>query len=243
MFHYGFDNDALELVKCYFTNRFQHTKIGDIISKEFHINLSVSQGSVLGPLFFLIFVDDLLFVLQLMAKLFADYTTLYKAGNYIDKLISSFIKDLEPLISWCEMNRLDINFKKTYCMIVTRHRVVIPKSIFLNGVNKEVVSKFKLLGVTLDNKLIFSTYISSVCGRVNGVLYSIKRLFYLPLSTKIQFFKTFILPLFDYCLTLSISYEKYLITKLSNCYYRTMMRLFGANKSDSSSVLFLIEYL
>ena len=103
-------------------------------------------------------------------------------------------------------------------MIVTRHRVVIPKSILVNDVNIEVVSKFKLLGVTLDNKLIFSSYVSSICGRINGVLYSIKRLFYLPLSTKIQFFKTFILPLFDYCLTLSIYYEKYLITKLSSCY-------------------------
>ena len=91
-----------------------------------------------------------------MAKLFADDTTLYKAGNDIDKLISSFIKDLEPLISWCEMNRFDINFKKTFCLIATRHRVVIPKSIILNGVNKEVVSKFKLLGVTLDKKYILT---------------------------------------------------------------------------------------
>ena len=103
-------------------------------------------------------------------------------------------------------------------MIVTRHRVVIPKSILVNDVNIEVVSKFKLLSVTLENNLIFSSYVSSICGRVNGVLYSIKHLFYLPLSTKIQFFETFILPLFDYCLTLSIYYEKYLITKLSSCY-------------------------
>ena len=81
--------------------------------------------------------------------------------------------------------------------------------------------------------MIFATYISSVCHKVNGIMYSMKRLFYLPLSTKIQFFKTFILPLFDYCLTLSIYYERYLITKLSNCYYTTMSRLFGTNKSDS----------
>ena len=102
------------------------------------------------------------------------------------------------------MNKLDINFKKTYIMIITRHRVEIPKLIMVNGIDIEVVQKFKLLGVTIDSKLIFASYISSVFHKVNDVMYSIKRLFYLPLSTKIQFFKTFILPLFDYCLTLSI---------------------------------------
>ena len=122
----------------------------------------------------------------------------------------------------------------TPLMIVTGHRVSLPKSILVNGngIEIEVVDKFKLLGITLYSKLIFSSYVSSICGRVNGILYSIKRLFYLPLSTKFQFFKTFILPLFDNCLTLSIYYERYLITKLSNCYYTTMSRLFGANKSD-----------
>ena len=233
LFHYGFNNDALDLVKCYFTNRKQHIKIQDIFSDEVDIDLGVPQGSVLGPLFFLIFINDLPFIMELLAKLFADDTTFYKAGKDINQLISTFVKDLEPLLLWCRMNKLDINFKKTYFMIVTRHRVSLPKSILVNGIEIEVVDRFKLLGVTLDSKLIFSSYVSSICGRVNSILYSIKRLFYLPLSTKVQFFKTFILPLFDYCLTLSIYYEKYLITKLSNCYYTTMSRLFGANKSDS----------
>lgn len=57
------------------------------------------------------------------------------------------------------MNKLDINFKKTYFMIVTRHRVSLPKSILVNGIEIEVVDKFKLLGVTLDSKLIFSSYV------------------------------------------------------------------------------------
>jgi len=127
------------------------------------------------------------------------------------------------------MNILDI----TNIMIVTRHGVEIPKSIMVNGMDIEVFQKFKLFGVTIDSKFIFAYYISSVCHQVNGIMNTTKRLFYLPLSTKIQFFKTIILPLFDYCLTLSIYYERYLITKLSNSYYTTMSRLFGTIKSDS----------
>ena len=232
LFHYGFNNDALKLIKNYFTNRKQHMKIGDIFSTELFLLLGVPQGSVLGPLFFLIFINDLPFVMDLSSKLFADDTTFYKNGKDITDLIKSFKSKLEPMIEWCLLNRLDINFKKTYCMIVTRRRIVIPKTISINNVDIEVVDSFKLLGITIDNKMNFSKHVSMVCGRVNSVLYSIKRLFFLPLITKIQYFKTFILPLFDYCLTLTTYYEKYIIAKLSNCYYITMAKLFNTNKSD-----------
>ncbi len=72
------------------------------------------------------------------------------------------------------------------------------------------------------------------CGSINNVLHSIKRLFFLPLATKIQFFKTFILLLFDYCLSWSICYAKYIIAKLSNSYYITMTKLFKFNFSNKS---------
>ena len=204
LFHYGFDNDSLELISNYFTNRKQHMKLGVNYSNEANINLGVPQGSVLGPLLFLIFINDLPFVVDLLSKLFADDTTFYKAGPDMNTLISNFNHQLEKLIEWCKFNRIDINFKKTYYMIITRKRIEIPKHILFNKIEIEVVDNFKLLGVTLDNKLTFSKYISITCGRVNSVMFSIKRLFYLPLSTKVQFFKSFILPLFDYCLTLSI---------------------------------------
>ena len=232
LFHYGFNSNALELIKSYFTNRTQQIKIGDTLSSELSLILGVPQGSVLGPLFFLIFINDLPFIMNLSSKLFADDTTFYKNGKDMSQLISSFKKYLEPMIEWCKLNRLDINFKKTYCMVITRKHVIIPKVLLFNNTEIEVVESFKLLGVTIDNKLNFAKYVSMVCGRVNNVLYSIKRLFFLPLATKIQFFKTFILPLFDYCLTLTIYYAKYIIAKLSNCYYLTMAKLFNSNKSD-----------
>ena len=59
-----------------------------------------------------------------------------------------------------------------------------------NNVDIEVVSSFKLLGVTIDNKFTFHKYISMTCRRINNVLHSIKRLFFLQLATKIQFFKS-----------------------------------------------------
>ena len=114
-----------------------------------------------------------------------------------------------------------------------------------NNVDIEVVSSFKLLGVTIDNKFKFHKYISMTCGRISNQLHSIKRLFFLPLATKIQFFKTFILPLFDYCLSLSIYNAKYIIAKFFNSYYIKMTKLFKfnfANKSFDEVQSYLANY-
>ena len=99
------------------------------------MNCGVPQGSVLGPLFFLLFINDLPFIIELICKMFADDTTLYESDIDLDTLISSFKKKLEPFIEWCKFNKLDINNK-------------LPKEIEVNGVMARVVESFKLLGVT-----------------------------------------------------------------------------------------------
>ena len=63
--------------------------------------------------------------MDLDSKLFADDTTFYNSGYNLDELITSFKKKLEPLIEWCRLNRLDINLRKTYCMIVTRRTNIL----------------------------------------------------------------------------------------------------------------------
>jgi hypothetical protein len=67
-----------------------------------------------------------------------------------------------------------------------------------------IVDKFKLLGVVLDNKLGFSNTVAEIATKVNRKIHCIKRLFYLSTNVKLQLFKTFLLPYFDYCLTLTI---------------------------------------
>ena len=230
LFHYGFDNQALSLIRNYFFNRKQFVKMGSNVSNYKKIKLGVPQGSVLGPLFFLIFINDLPFCLnELRCKLFADDTTIYQVGEDLKELTANFNKLLVPFFHWCELNRLDINWSKTYSMIVTNKRIKglrDLKEIKIGNTNVQVVDKFKLLGVSLDCKLNFEHNVSQLRVQVNRKLYSIKRLFYLPLSMKIQFFKTFIVPIFDYCSTLLIYYSKQAIQKLANGYYLCIYKLF-----------------
>jgi hypothetical protein len=94
-------------------------------------------------------------------------------------------------------------------MILTKQQLVsLPNTISIDSVNIEVVSCFKLLGVMIDRKLDFHNHVDVIKTLVNRKLFSYKKLFYLSFTTKVQFFKTFILPHFDYCFSLYIYFTK-----------------------------------
>jgi len=111
-------------------------------------------------------------------------------------------------------------------MFVTSKRIKAPKEIEITaGISLKVVEQFKLLGVTIDNKLNFETYASMIKKIVNRKLYSIKRLFYLCQSVKLQFFKIFIMPHFDYCSTIYCYFPKATLQKIYNSYNYIISKL------------------
>ncbi len=95
---------------------------------------------------------------------------------------------------------LDINWSKTYVMFIKYNKQQkTPSELIFGGQKIKVVNQFKLLGVTIDDNLMFTRFVSDTCASVNKKMFSIKRLFYLSHAVKVQFFKTFCLPYFDYC--------------------------------------------
>ena len=111
-------------------------------------------------------------------------------------------------------------------MVITNKRLKLPDELTIDGHVVKIVDKFKLLGVTIDNKLTFNKYISDLKKAINQKLFSIKRLFYLSTSVKIQFYKTFVMPYFNYCLSLIIYYPRTAIQNLSNCFNMCIHKLF-----------------
>ncbi len=96
--------------------------------------------------------------------------------------------------------------------------------------HREVTLTTRLKSVR-EKKLTMQKHVSRTCKQINIKLFSIKRLFYLCNSVKLQFFKTFLLPYFDYCLSLSIYFTKSVLQKLSNCFYICLHKLFKFNFS------------
>jgi len=111
-------------------------------------------------------------------------------------------------------------------MFITNKRTELPKTIKLDNFTVEIVDKFKLLGVTLDQSLNFNDFVAGLASAVTKKTFAINRLFFLSFDTKLQFFKTFILPYFDFGLSLIIYFSKTAIDRLARNYYHSLVRLF-----------------
>ena len=116
---YGFNKETIDLFRNYLSDRTQITVINNIRSDARKVTCGVPQGSILGPLLFLIYINDLPnSVLVSDGRLFADDTNLTFADSNPDKLISVLNDDLKTLQNWLNLNKLSLNAIKTKCMFM-----------------------------------------------------------------------------------------------------------------------------
>jgi len=108
---------------------------------------------------------------------------------------------------------------------IDKKKLKFPSTVNILGNDVKVVNSFKLLGITIDDTLNFHHYASELKKSVYRKLYSIKRLFYLSFSVKLQFFKTFIQPYFDYCSTIFIYFSRSAIQRIANYFYICLNKL------------------
>jgi hypothetical protein len=241
---YGFGESACKLIANYFVDRFQLTKFKNALSEPNEVKLGVPQGSVLGPIFFLLYINDLPNYLKFFSStLFADDTTIYSAAKTSDVLLDRFDREIGILLEWCDHNLAEINWIKTKIMFIHNKRgIIMPAKLTVNGHVVEVVHEFKLLGIWIDDKLNFNKQTADLRKAANIRLYSIRDIFFLAKRVKIQFFKTFILPIFNYCSSLIIYFPKSNVQKISNCFNRCLhLLIFPKNYRfpDPHSLTFL----
>jgi hypothetical protein len=232
---YNFDKSAIKLLENYFTNRKVKVKVNGFISQLYELSLGTGQGSVLGPLLFILFINDLpYYLVEFLTVLFADDTSLGMCGKSLEELLENFNAAIPKMNTWCKYNLIDINWKKTKIMFFTKQtKLKVPKTILIDNQSIDVVEFFELLGIMIDNKLNFNKYSCELRKTICTRLYSIKQLYYLKPKIRIQFLKTFILPHFDYGSTLYIYFSKEAIQRLCNTYNNCIIQMLNNDYTKS----------
>ena len=162
------------------------------------------QGSILGPLLFLLYIKDLPNCnLVSDVRMYADDTNLTFASSDPNELFSSMTHDLGNLKLWLDTNRLSLNVLKTKCMFTgTRQKISLLPSdqhILLDGHTIERVKSYKYLGVQIDETLSWEAHISEVAGKVAKMLAALRRLRPLcPQNILVTIYKSLIVPHFDF---------------------------------------------
>ena len=201
--HIGFSAPVINWFTSYLSSRTAVTSINNITSCRKPVTVGVPQGSILGPLLFLIYINDLPQRLKnCKSILYADDTLIYYTARTKTELQEKINEDLNSLSQWLNNNLLTLNYEKTKFMIFANKKQPISDSIVdINIQNKKILQEksFEYLGVTLTSDLTWHEHVDNMMTKINqrlGVLRRIKE--YLDLNTRCVLYTSLILPLFDY---------------------------------------------
>ena len=199
---YGVRGHALQWFTSYLSNRKQLVKVNDCNSDYVTINTGVPQGSILGPLLFLIYVNDLTRSSQIASFiLYADDTNLFFSDKDVNSLIQKANTELEKVCHWFRANMLQLNSSKTKFMVFNRGKP-LDRNVELK-IDQEPIIKVdsvNFLGVILDDQLSWDKHILHITTKVSrniGIMSKVRS--FLPEHILRVLYCTLILPFFDYC--------------------------------------------
>ena len=223
----GIQGNFLGWVKNYLSDRKQCTIANDIVSDVHNITCGVPQGSVLGPLLFILYINDITnSVVNSKVSMYADDTVLYISHKKVETAITLIQSDLNGLYTWCNRNKLYINCKKTkYCLYGMRSSVKKSKmrdiQLSLNTYILERVCSYKYLGLILDEHLNYNKQIKEMNKLVSHKLYLLSKVRkYLTTAACINIFKTMVLSLIEYCDIVYAGTSATNLTKVDGLFYR-----------------------
>lgn len=199
----GVNDIELKWFTSYLSGRTQATVLNGVTSDKKCINIGVPQGSILGPLLFSIFVNDLPKILSCKTTLYADDTALTYSCDNVDEMCNILNENLSQVDLWLRKNQLSLNVSKSKYMICgTKHCVekFNTMNLMIRNVPIERVDSYKYLGVWFDSQLKWDINITNICKKVSQRIGLIRRLrHFVPTNVTKLLASSLAIPYFEYC--------------------------------------------
>ena len=183
----GLNGNILKWIESYLTDRRQKTFIGSSYSEVKVTTAGVPQGSVLGPLFFLIYINDIADNLLSITRIFADDTSLSFTCNSLSDIEGILNHDLHIIANWSKQWLVDFNPNKTEAILFTLKRNVSYPELVFNNIPVQFVEHHKHLGLTLSHDAKWHEHIRSIscsASKVLGIMHKLKFLLNRKLNRK-----------------------------------------------------------
>ena len=235
---------ALQLFTNYLKNRQQITIINNTKSGTRPVVVGVPQGSILGPILFTIYINDIIDVINHSGIcLFADDTVIYYAHRDINHARNAIQHDLHNLEKWMDSNKRTINIKKTQYMIISIHlRKFENINLQIKNLPLTRTKAYKYLGVKIYQHLKFSHHIKTISGTVKNKIQTLIRIsHYMPKGTILMLYKALIIPHFDYASCIWGSANDSDLRKLQDIQTNTLIRIVKRKDLTESALHNLVK--
>ena len=217
---YGFDASALEFVNNYLKERKQRTKVSGSYSAWRELKFGVPQGSILGPLLFNIFINDIFYFINIskMAN-YADDNTIYSVDDNVTNLLKTLETETNLVLKWFRINEMKANDDKCHLLIANQENV----SVTLGNEIIEATDSVELLGVTIDKNLDLNEHVSNLSRKGNQKMHALARISnYLSKGKLKIIMKTFIQSQFNYCPLTWMFHNRTLNNKINKLHVRAL---------------------
>ena len=246
---YGFRGITKEWFRNYLFGRTQFTEIKGIRSSEAEMMCGVPQGSILGPILFLIFINDLPNASDFLSLLYADDTTLQLWDSDIDRLYHRTNAELCKISGWFQCNKLTLNASKTKYMLFRNKNQKIDFTSLSISIESKIIDRigegckeqsFKFVGIYLDEFLTWEPHLSNILTKLasaNYIMSSIKNLF--PTYIKVNIYNSLFKSHLDYgSLVWSGSLTSGQVNRFSKAQKRCIRNTVGAGYRDHTNPIF-----
>ena len=240
--HYGIRGMPLQLIESYLSEREQCVQVNNAQSDFGLITHGVPQGSILGPLLFLLYINDIAHSSSILSfYLFADDTAIFLSKKYLNELEDTINIELVKVSQWLIANKLSLNLKKSNAILFrTKNDSNTPKiNLKLNGVPIAEVPSAKYLGLILDQKLSYEEHIKHVDSKlIKGNVILAKVRHFVPVNILTNSYNAHIQPHIDYGLNLWGYAAQTFIDKIIRKQKKSIRIMCFKNSRESTELLF-----